>query len=147
MAANSPLAACGTGRQVPRMASPHYRVGSPPAPRPLLIFDGDCRFCAAWVARWRAAYGHSLDFAPAQEVRSRFPEIPAGAFAAALQFVETDGAVYAGAEAALRARARGRGRFGLLLRLYEKLPGAAPLLEFGYRIVARNRRIFSMLMR
>ena len=129
------------------MSSPLYRVGAPPPVKPVLLFDGDCRFCQLWADRWRADYGKRLEIAPAQEKRAAFPEIPPAAFAEALQLVEPDGSVYSGAEAVLRARAHGRGRFGVALRAYEKLPGAAPALETGYRFVARHRRLFSLLMR
>jgi predicted DCC family thiol-disulfide oxidoreductase YuxK len=125
---------------------PRHRVAAPPA-RPLVLFDGDCRFCRRWAAQWREDFAGRLNVAPSQEARRNFPEIPAAACDEAMQLVEPDGAVYAGAEAALRARAHGRGRRGFLLWSYQSAPGAAGLLEFGYRIVARNRRIFSMLIR
>ena len=123
-----------------------YRVAAPP-PRPLVLFVGDCRFCRRWAGQWRKDFAGRLDVAPSQEARGRFPEIPGAAYDEALQLVGTDGQVYAGAEAVLRALAHDRGRRGALLRFYESGPGAAGLLEFGYRIVARNRRIFSMLIR
>lgn len=128
------------------MSPPSYRVAAPP-PRPLVLFDGDCRFCRRWAGQWQRDFAGRLDVAPSQEARTSFPEIPAAACEEALQLVEPDGAVYSGARAALRAIAHGRGRRGLLLRFSEASPGAAGLMEFGYRIVARNRRIFSMLIR
>jgi len=129
------------------MPAPRYRVASPPPERSLLLFDGDCRFCQLWAGRWRLAYAGRLDVATSQMERGRYPEIPASAYDEALQLIEPDGAVYSGAYAALRARAVGSGRRGLLLPIYETVPGMAGLMEFGYRIVARNRRLFSMLMR
>ena len=127
-------------------AQPALRVARPPV-RPLLLFDGECGFCRRWIERWRTAYGMRLDFAPAQEVGPRFLEIPPERFNETVHLIEPDGRVHSGASAALRARAVGRGRRGWLLWVYESLPGAAPVLESGYRIVARNRRVFSMLMR
>jgi predicted DCC family thiol-disulfide oxidoreductase YuxK len=129
------------------MPSPRYHVASPPAERGLLLFDGECRFCQVWAGRWRTAYAGRLDVATSQSERGRFPEIPVAAYDEALQLIEPDGAVYSGAYAALRARAEGGRKPGILLPLYESVPGAAGLMEFGYRIVARNRRVFSMLMR
>jgi predicted DCC family thiol-disulfide oxidoreductase YuxK len=128
------------------MPLPRYRVASPP-PRPLVLFDGDCRFCQRWAAQWQAAYGSQLDVAPAASRQAQFPEIPASAYDESLQLVEPDGAVYSGAWAALTARAHGRSRRGVLLRAYETRPGVARLFEWVYRIVARHRRIFSLLMR
>jgi predicted DCC family thiol-disulfide oxidoreductase YuxK len=128
------------------MPPPRYRVAAPP-PRPLVLFDGDCRFCRRWAEQWQRDFAGRLDVAPSRVARGRFPEIPSAAYDEALQLVEPDGAVYSGARAVLRARAHGRGRRGFWLRRLEAGPSAAALLEFGYRIVARNRRIFSMLVR
>lgn len=128
------------------MPPPRYRVAAPPS-RPLVLFDGDCRFCRRWAAQWEQDFAGRLEVASSQVARVNFPEIPAAAYDEALQLVEPDGAVYSGARAALRALAHGHGRRGFWLRCHESVPGAAGLLEFGYRIVARNRRIFSMLVR
>lgn len=128
------------------MPGPAYRINPPPL-RPVVLFDGECRFCQQWAGHWRQAYGARLDVVPSQSGRERFPEIPAGAYDDALQLIEADGAVYAGAWAVLRARALGRGSRGPALWCYETIPGAALLAETGYRIVARHRRLFSMLMR
>jgi len=124
-----------------------YHVAAPPAGLPLVLFDGECRFCQHWAGQWRTHFAGRLEVVASQEARERFPEIPVAAYAEALQLVEPDGAVYSGACAVLRARAHGRGRRGLLLPIYENLPGGAALLEFAYRIVARNRQLFSMLIR
>jgi predicted DCC family thiol-disulfide oxidoreductase YuxK len=129
------------------MSFARYHVAAPPAERPLVLFDGECRFCRHWAELWRTQFAGRIDVAASQEARERFPEIPAAAYDEALQLVEPDGSVYSGACAALRARAHGRQRRGLLLPAYESLPGAPAVLELGYRIVARNRRIFSMLIR
>jgi lipase maturation factor 1 len=128
------------------MPSPRYHVASPP-PRPLVLFDGDCRFCRHWASQWHSAYGSRLDVAPAVSKQAQFPEIPPSAYDESLLLVERDGSVYSGAWAALTARSHGRGRRGALLGIYESLPGSAALFEWGYRIVARHRRIFSLLMR
>ena len=129
-----------------RVFPPSYRVARAPA-RPLVLFDGDCRFCRRWTDSWRRSWGARLDLEASQSACVRFPEISAPAFDSALQLVEPDGSVFSGAYAALRARAHGGGTRGLLLPLYEKIPGAAPVLEFFYRVVAQNRRIFSLLIR
>lgn len=128
------------------MPPPRYRVAVPPS-RPLVLFDGDCRFCRRWAEQWAKDFSGRLEVAPSQTARANFPEIPAATYMEALQLIEPDGAVYSGARAALRALAHGRGRRGFWLRCHESAPGAARLLELGYRIVARNRRIFSMLIR
>src|SRR5437016_3391438 len=112
-------------------------VASPP-PKPLLIFDGDCGFCRAWVERWRQLTGDRVDYAPAQEVAARFPEIPAEHFKRAVQLVETDGAVYSAAEAAFRSLSYSRSKRWPLWA-YRHVPGFAAVTEWGYGLIARHR--------
>jgi predicted DCC family thiol-disulfide oxidoreductase YuxK len=126
------------------MPSPRYRVASPPV-RPLLLWDGECRFCQLWVDRWRESWSGKVDFAPAQSQAARFPEIPAVAYAEAVLLIEPDGTVYSGAEAILRARALGRR--SLVLRAYEKIPGLPLVANAGYRTVAGSRPLLSPLTR
>lgn len=122
------------------------QVGAPPPDRPLLIYDGTCGFCRLWVERWRAAGGDRLDVAPSQEVGARFPEIPTAEFDRAVQLVGTDGAVFAAADAVLRARAIALRR-SWLLAAYQKLPGFAGAAEGVYRFVAGHRPLLSALTR
>ena len=124
--------------------APPRRVGSPPA-RPLLLFDGDCGFCRAWIARWKAWTRDRVDYAPSQEAGSRFPEIPPEEFHRSVQLVRPDGSVISGARAVFTALALG-GR-GAGLWLYERVPGLAPAAEAAYRIVAGHRRAASALTR
>jgi predicted DCC family thiol-disulfide oxidoreductase YuxK len=123
------------------------RVQSPPS-RPLLLFDGDCNFCALWVRRWQRAVGESLDVAPFQgaDVATRFPELPAEQLAAAVHLVEPDGAVSRGAEAVFRTLAVNP-RHARWRRWYETSPAFARVSESAYRFVAAHRPIFSALTR
>ena len=71
---------------------------------------------------------------------ARFPEVPRGQFETAVQLVEPDGHVYGGAEAVFRALAQ-KPHEGWLLDWYEHSPVFAHATEWGYRLVARNRRV------
>ena len=115
------------------------RVARPPV-RPLLVYDGACGFCLRWVTRWRRITGERLDYLPFQDasVTARFPEIPLAQFENAVHLIESDGSVYRGAAAALRARGLNP-HHRWLLWLYERVPGFAPMAEWGYRFVAGNR--------
>ena len=121
------------------------RVAHPPE-RPLAIFDGDCGFCRVWIARWKAATGDRVDYAPFQEVAARFPEIPLEAFARAFQLVRPDGRVLEGAEAVFAALAQRPGG-SLLSSAYAHVPGFAPATELAYRIVADHRSAAAVLTR
>jgi predicted DCC family thiol-disulfide oxidoreductase YuxK len=123
------------------------RVAAPPN-KPLLVYDGDCRFCTLWIKRWQQTTGGCVDYLPSQDasIIGRFPEIPRARFGQAVQLIETDGRIYSGAEAALRALAKNPAR-QWLLRCYERSPRFARSAELGYRVVAEHRSIFSALTR
>lgn len=113
-------------------------------PKPLVIFDGDCGFCRKWIARWRGDAGGKLDFAPASEVRHRFPEIQD--FENAVYLIEPDGTIHrgAGAVATILAASGGLGRF--LSSVYQGSPRLAALAERVYAIIARHRGFCSALV-
>jgi predicted DCC family thiol-disulfide oxidoreductase YuxK len=123
------------------------QVAAPP-PKPLMVYDGECNFCTLWIRRWRQMTGDSVDYLPAQDpkIAARFPEIPREQFDTAVQLIETDGAVYAGAEAVFRALSKSpRGK--RLLQTYEDSPAFAGVTEWAYRRVANHRAFFSRLTR
>ncbi|HTY42930.1 MAG TPA: lipase maturation factor family protein [Thermoanaerobaculia bacterium] len=113
------------------------RVAQPPE-RPLAVFDGDCGFCRAWIARWKEATGPAVDYAPSQEVANRFPEIPPEAFARAFQLVLPDGRVLEGAEAVFATLALRPGG-SRLARARGRVPGFAAATEAVYRVIAGHR--------
>lgn len=106
--------------------------------KPVLIYDGDCKFCRQWIARWRHVTGNRVEYAPFQEAGERFPYIPPERFDRSIQFVEPGRGVTEGARAVFRALACNP-RHRLPLWVYEHLPGVAPVCEWVYRRVARHR--------
>jgi len=125
----------------------NFRVATPP-PKPLMVFDGDCNFCTLWIRRWQQMTGDRVDYLPAQDPRiaAQFPEIPREQFDTAVQLIESDGAVYSGAEAVFRALAHTPNR-QWPLRWCEKSPAFASFTEWAYHVVAENRKFFSLLTR
>ncbi|MCG8433447.1 MAG: lipase maturation factor family protein [Gammaproteobacteria bacterium] len=111
------------------------------APRPLLIFDGDCGFCRYTVEYSRRLTGDAVDYYPYQEVGFQYPHISEAEFRAAIKYVSANGEISSGAEAAFRILAHAPAR-GWWLRLYRKLPGFKSLSESGYRLVSKNRSFF-----
>ena len=79
-----------------------------------------------------------MDYAPSQEVAERFPEIPKERFAEAFQLVLPDGNILGGAEA-VAALSGGEPGGGAWLALYRGVPGARPLAELAYRLIASHR--------
>ena len=109
-----------------------------------LIFDGECGFCKRWIRRWQTITGDRVEYLAYQDVAREYPQIPEEDFARAVHFVAADGSVVKGAEAVF-ASLRSSSRWGWLTTWYERVPGFAPVTEFAYRLVARNRRSLSRL--
>jgi len=120
------------------------RVPNPPA-KPLLVYDGDCGFCRTWVARWRRTVGPWVDYEEFQTAAARFPTIQRSRFRRALQLILADGEVFEGAEAVFRtlALAPGRPHQRRWLAVYQNVPGARPVFEWGYRWVADHRPLLT----
>jgi predicted DCC family thiol-disulfide oxidoreductase YuxK len=123
------------------------RVAVPP-PKPLLVFDGDCNFCTLWICRWRQMTADAVDYLPSQDagIAAQFPEIPRERFQSSVQLIETDGAVYSGAEAVFRALAKNP-KWQWPLRLYEQSQAIARFTEHAYQFVAGHRTAFSRFTR
>lgn len=109
--------------------------------RPLLVFDGECSFCRAWVDFWKLLTGDSIDYAPYQEVGSRFPNIVREQFATAVQLIFPNGEVRSGAHAVFTTLATVRGKH-LPLWAYENIPGFAAASEASYGVCACHRSFF-----
>src|SRR5204862_5607529 len=121
------------------------RVSNPP-PKPLLIWDGECHFCRRWIERWREITGDQVDYETSQQVGDRFPEISRAQFERAVVLIETDGAIFTGAEAVFRSlRCRSSKRW--LAWSYYHVPGFAPITEGLYKFIAMNRRLASGVTR
>jgi predicted DCC family thiol-disulfide oxidoreductase YuxK len=125
----------------------YTHVHAPPA-KPLMVFDGECSFCAFWILRWQRTIGEGVEFAPFQHPRvaAQFPELSRERFERSVQLISPEGVVYCGAEAVFRSLAINP-RHRLWFRLYQKLPGFAALAEAAYHFVARHRAFFSRLTR
>ena len=106
--------------------------------RPLLVFDGDCSFCRAWVKYWKDLTGDRVDYSPLLEVGERFPQVSQQQFRSAVQLVLPDGEVQSGAHAVFTVLASLPNRRWLLWS-YERLPGVAAVCDAAYRTIAAHR--------
>ena len=112
--------------------------------RPTLVYDGDCGICRYWVEYWRGLTGERVVYRPYQEAAADFPAIPREAFRHAIQFIETDGRVYAGAAATFRVL-RGISGRAAWWWLYAHVPGFAPVSEWSYHFFARRRGLLNVI--
>lgn len=107
---------------------------------PVLVFDGECGFCRAWVDYWKKLTGERVEYVAFQEIGERFPRIPREDFAAAVQLVLPGGEVRSGAHAAFTLLASVPGKRWMLWT-YERVPLAGTLAEAFYGVVARHRSL------
>ena len=121
------------------------QVATPPA-KPVMLFDGNCGFCAFWIRRWQQATGERVEYIPFQDTRTAewFPELPREQLALAVHLIESNGAVCRGAEAVCRSLATNPAR-QWPLRWYQKCPRFAAMAESAYRFVAGHRPLFAAL--
>ncbi|MGZ4965622.1 MAG: thiol-disulfide oxidoreductase DCC family protein [Chthoniobacterales bacterium] len=108
-------------------SAPRLRVPNPPA-QPLMLFDGTCHVCKRWIERLRETTGERVDYATSQEAGANYPQIPHEEFDRAVQLIETDGQVYAGAEAFFHSLGYSA-RTKWLKAVYENLPGFSPVVD------------------
>jgi predicted DCC family thiol-disulfide oxidoreductase YuxK len=106
--------------------------------RPLLVFDGDCSFCRAWVEYWQRLTGDRVLYTPYQEVGDRFPDLPRKDFASAVTLFLPGEEAKSGAYAVFSLLALVPGK-SWMLWLYSHLPGFALISELVYRTIARHR--------
>lgn len=132
---------------MPRSLGPKQLTHSePPHDRPLLVYDADCHFCIRWVRRWLQVTEGKIDAASYQSLGDRFTQdIPVESFQAAVRLIETDGQVFAGAEAVFRTLSYRAGfGSGLPLWCFQQIPGCRPIFSSIYRWIAKHRTFASV---
>jgi len=115
--------------------------------RPVLLWDGDCSFCRAWIARWRVATGDAVEYATSQQHGVDFPLIAPSQFKQSVVLVEPSGHVSYAAEAVVRALAYGGGAARVWDWAYAHVPGFASVSEGAYALVAGHRDVFARVTR
>jgi predicted DCC family thiol-disulfide oxidoreductase YuxK len=116
----------------------YAHTATKPPRRPVLVWDGACDLCAAWMVRFHACLDSQVDAMPYQSLGNRFPQLSETQCVRAVHLIDSDGRVSGGAAAVYHALAIAGRRKGLWL--YRHLPGYAALTEYLYRQVARHRR-------
>jgi predicted DCC family thiol-disulfide oxidoreductase YuxK len=116
--------------------------------KPLLLYDGDCRFCCLWVARWREKARSEIVFASSQSGAGEGCGFSATAPLEAVQLVEASGEIRSGAAAVFRLLALSGGLLGgLLWWIYGISILFRAISERAYRLVADHRPLFTALTR
>ena len=110
----------------------------------ILIYDGECSFCIRWVARLKRLTKDQVDYLPSEKAYEKFTQISTDEYERSVQFVDLVGNIFEGAEAVFRVLACVP-RFTWPLWVYYNIPGFALILEWGYRIISKNRKTFRLV--
>jgi len=105
--------------------------------KPLVVFDGDCSFCRAWIDYSKELVGEKVEYEPFQQAASTFPDIPREDFARSVQMFLPGGERRSGAHAAFTVLSLG-GRTRSLWA-YDHVPLFAAVSDAAYRIIAAHR--------
>ena len=111
--------------------------------KPVIIYDGECRFCQWSVRRIRKFDRHEqFEYAPRQTegLDARFTILTESDFNTGLRLIEDSGAVHVGADAIYQIY-RHLPPYNLVAWLY-RIPPFTQLARLGYAIIARNRHRF-----
>ena len=109
--------------------------------RPLLVYDGDCQFCAYWARYWQKLTGDAVIYRPYQEAAPQYPQIAIADFQRGVQYIAPDGHHASAAEASFLTLSHARGK-RYWLTLYKTLPGFAAVAEWIYAFIAAHRPAF-----
>ncbi|MFP2912955.1 lipase maturation factor family protein, partial [Pyxidicoccus sp. 3LFB2] len=110
------------------------------APRPLVLFDGDCGFCRRWVARWQLSTRGHVRFEAGRWWHRWLLGIRKADMRKAMQLVEPSGRVSQGAEAVFRMLAWSPRASTRMASKVGLLPGVLHVAKGAYALIARNRR-------
>ena len=110
----------------------------PPQDKPILVYDGNCGFCKYWIIKWKRITQGNIGYSPYQKVAAQFSDIPVDYFRQAVRYIDTDGSVGNGPEAAfLTLQFKKRYRF--LLNWYRNMAWFRKLSDVVYQWIADNR--------
>lgn len=111
-----------------------------PPTHPILIWDGECKFCKWWKTRWELKTKNQLNFKTYQEVASQFPDIPLKEFKKASRLIDTDGKVYSGPDSAYRSLYISGNK--IWHQYYASHKWFEKLSDLAYNHIAKNRNFY-----
>lgn len=113
----------------------------------IFVWDGECGFCAYWVARLARLDSGEIAFTAYQRLpRDESAGITEDEFKTAVHLIEKGGTVYAGASAFARVLALNRRAWWWTLG-YERIKLVRAISEAVYRHVATHREYYSAFCR
>ena len=107
-----------------------------------MVWDGDCDFCKKFAERFQEISKNAVEFIPNQELHKKYPGAPKYDYQSSVYFLTKESSAK-GAEAVFNFYYSIEKKWPK--RLYDKFSFLANISEFFYRVVASNRKIFSLL--
>lgn len=115
------------------------KTAFPPQAKPIMVWDGNCGFCAYWTTRWKKITKENINYEPYQTAAENFEDIPITHFQEASRLIEPGGAVFSGPRSAYRCFTYGKNFWSFLDRWYVQKPWFQRLSDRLYNWVAKNR--------
>tara|TARA_B110000046_G_scaffold57595_2_gene64444 strand:- start:123661 stop:124143 length:483 start_codon:yes stop_codon:yes gene_type:complete len=126
------------------MFSKIERTEFPPIGKPLMVFDGNCGFCKYWVIRWKRLSGLGVNYKSYQEVESDFEDIAEYHFKEAVRYIDLDGKIYTGPDAAYITYFN-KDKVKFLHLWYTNKSWFRNFSDYAYQFVADNRNTMSKI--
>lgn len=107
-----------------------------------MVFDGTCGFCRYWIVKWMKVTKLSVDYRPFQEVAEDFKDIPIEHFRSAVRYIDLDGKITSGPDAAYITYYN-QDRVSFLHRWYQEKKWFRRLSDVAYQWIADHRDFMS----
>ena len=122
------------------------KTAYPPNHKPMMVYDGKCGFCKYRIIKWQNITGDKIEYQPFQKVADQFKDIDVNYFKSAVRFIEEDGTVTSGPDAAyITYYLYSKPKF--LHLWYLNKSWFRKLSDKGYDFVANNRSLLFDLSR
>jgi predicted DCC family thiol-disulfide oxidoreductase YuxK len=108
--------------------------------KPLLVWDGECKFCQYWILRLRPVFETNLEIEPYQKLSARRTGISEADYRQAARLIDSDGKVYSGPAVFYRAVENKWAK--RLLKLYERNLTFQRVNDLAYQLIADHRGRF-----
>ncbi|MDX1565533.1 MAG: DUF393 domain-containing protein [Phycisphaeraceae bacterium] len=121
-------------------AQPDSNADAARPARPVVVYDGNCRFCLRQIERFKKRDREGFfEYVPRQRegLDERFPVLASGDFNTGLRLIDREGRCHVGAEAIYRI-ARRLPVYRTVAWLY-RVPLLSSLFRAAYRLVAKYR--------
>jgi len=116
----------------------------PPTKKPMMVFDGNCGFCKYWIVKWMKITKLTVDYKPFQEIAHEFKDIPLDYFKSAVRYIDLNGKVTSGPDAAYITYYN-QEKVAFLHRWYLEKKWFQRISDLAYQWIADHRDFMSKI--